>query len=453
MSNRTSNYLIVILSLGYVMAVLDTTGVVLALPHIENNLNIDLNNSIWIINIYILALGSFLLLSGSLTNKYGSKLILIIGMVLFTLASLGCMISINFEMLTFFRFLQGIGATLFMPSSLALIYIIFPNKEKRASMLGIWTTIISVATGTGSFIGGTIVNLLGWRGIFLINIPLGIVTLFSVMLLINKNIKSTKTKIDLVGHLLLIISISSLVIFLIEGNRFGYLKLSIILCLVLSFTTILILIIQQNFSNKPIIPTNLLKSTNFLIPNIIGLIINISLYGIVLVLGLYYQKSLGMSAVFSGLLILPAMIILVIGNITYTKLIKVKPLNYIILISMAIILFACIIIPILINISDRISLVMLVIMFSTMNYGIGILTPAITTLLINNVEKQHIGIAGASLNANKQIGGLFGTSLMSVIVSLFNNDWNSIILMTFILIAILYFLIFIISFKYFKYNN
>ncbi|RIM32533.1 MFS transporter, partial [Staphylococcus caprae] len=149
-------------------------------------------------------------------------------------------------------------------------------------------------------------------------------------------------------------------------------------------------------------------------------------------LGLYYQKSLGMSAVFSGLLILPAMIILVIGNITYTKLIKVKPLNYIILISMAIILFACIIIPILINISDRISLVMLVIMFSTMNYGIGILTPAITTLLINNVEKQHIGIAGASLNANKQIGGLFGTSLMSVIVSLFNNDWNSIILMTFI---------------------
>ncbi|RIM34604.1 MFS transporter, partial [Staphylococcus caprae] len=228
MSNRTSNYLIVILSLGYVMAVLDTTGVVLALPHIENNLNIDLNNSIWIINIYILALGSFLLLSGSLTNKYGSKLILIIGMVLFTLASLGCMISINFEMLTFFRFLQGIGATLFMPSSLALIYIIFPNKEKRASMLGIWTTIISVATGTGSFIGGTIVNLLGWRGIFLINIPLGIVTLFSVMSLINKNIKSTKTKIDLVGHLLLIISISSLVIFLIEGNRFGYLKLSII---------------------------------------------------------------------------------------------------------------------------------------------------------------------------------------------------------------------------------
>lgn len=115
MSNRTSNYLIVILSLGYVMAVLDTTGVVLALPHIENNLNIDLNNSIWIINIYILALGSFLLLSGSLTNKYGSKLILIIGMVLFTLASLGCMISINFEMLTFLDFYKVLGQLYLCP--------------------------------------------------------------------------------------------------------------------------------------------------------------------------------------------------------------------------------------------------------------------------------------------------------------------------------------------------
>ena len=182
----TPVYLLFILSLGYIMAVLDTTGVVLAVPHIETDMRVSLGQSIWIINAYTLALGSLLLLSGNLTTKYGAKRILLIGMTLFTLASLGCSFSPDIETLIFLRFIQGFGASLFMPSSLALLFISYPDSAKRARMLGIWTAIISVATGTGSFIGGIIINYFGWRGIFLINIPLGVLTAISILVLVKK---------------------------------------------------------------------------------------------------------------------------------------------------------------------------------------------------------------------------------------------------------------------------
>ena len=164
----TSLLLLIVLSFGFVMAVLDTTGVVLAVPEIKKFLIISLDDSIWIINSYILALGTFLLFAGSLSSKYGAKKILVIGMTLFVLSSFGCSISGNIKILIFCRFLQGVGASLFMPSSMSLLFMAYPDAEKRSKMLGIWTSIISVATGTGSFIGGTIIQYFGWKTIFLI---------------------------------------------------------------------------------------------------------------------------------------------------------------------------------------------------------------------------------------------------------------------------------------------
>ena len=221
-NTKAPAYLLFILSLGYIMAVLDTTGVVLAVPHIETAMRVSLEQSIWIINAYTLALGSLLLLSGNLTTKYGAKRILLIGMTIFTLSSFGCSFSPNIETLIILRFIQGFGASLFMPSSLALLFISYPDSTKRARMLGIWTAIISVATGTGSFIGGLIINYFGWRGIFLVNIPFGILTVISILLLVKNNIANLKTRIDIFSNIFLVTTIGSLVIYLVEGNQYGY---------------------------------------------------------------------------------------------------------------------------------------------------------------------------------------------------------------------------------------
>ena len=436
-NTKAPAYLLFILSLGYIMAVLDTTGVVLAVPHIETAMSVSLEQSIWIINAYTLALGSLLLLSGNLTTKYGSKRILLFGMTIFTLASFGCSFSPNIETLIILRFIQGFGASLFMPSSLALLFISYPDSTKRARMLGIWTAIISVATGTGSFIGGLIINYFGWRGIFLINIPLGILTVISILLLVKNNIANPKTRIDIFSN-----------IFLVEGNQYGYTNLNLLLFLLLFLLFAIGLVVHDKKSKAPIVPHQLLKNAKFIVSNLLGLVVNISLYGIVLVLGLYFQTYLNLSSMISGLLILPGMIVLIIGNLFYARAVKRFSVGSLATVS---IIFAIVGAAGIFGMGvffHEIQLYILIPLFSLMSLGIGVLTPATTTILMEAAGQELSGIAGATLNANKQIGGLFGTTIMGIITTNLSHDWNMVIIVAFLVNVIMYIATWLIASRY-----
>lgn len=425
-------YLLFILSLGYIMAVLDTTGVVLAVPYIEAAMNVTLGQSIWIINAYTLALGSLLLLAGNLTTRFGAKHILLLGMSIFTIASLCCSFSINIGMLIAFRFIQGFGASLFMPSSLALLFMSYPDSTKRARMLGIWTAIISVATGTGSFIGGLIINYFGWRGIFLVNIPLGVLTVISILLLVKKNIANYQVDIDFLSNIFLVGTIGSLVIYLVEGNQYGYTKPNLLLFLLLMFIFSLALFYKDKHSKSPIVPHKLLKNSKFVVSNLLGLVVNISLYGIVLILGLYFQTYLKLSSAVSGLLILPGMTVLIIGNLFYARAVKKYSAG---ILATASIIFAVIGaggIAIYGVLFQYVPLYLLIFLFALMSLGIGVLTPATTTLLMEAAGQELSGIAGATLNANKQIGGLFGTTIMGIVTTNLSQDWNLVIIVAFL---------------------
>lgn len=448
MNKKASAYLLFVLSLGYVMAVLDTTGVVLAIPHIKMDMQVSLEQSIWVINAYVLALGSMLLLSGMLTAKYGAKKILIFGMLIFTGASLGCALVNEILAMIVLRFMQGFGAALFMPSSLALLFLTYVDPIKRATMLGIWTAIISVATGTGSFIAGMMISYFGWRGIFLVNIPLGALTVLSLLILVDKNIADQQIKIDLLDNLLLVLSISCLVIYLVEGERYGYMDSILLLFLALALLFFIWLFFYERKSKAPIVPIELLKNAEFMVTNLIGFVVNISLYGIVLILGLYFQIYLKMSAVVAGSLIVPGMVILVVGNLFYARAVNKISAGMLATISIFLAILGAVAIVGSELFSGKISLLLLLAFFALMSLGIGILTPATTTLLMQAAGQKYSGIAAATLNANKQIGGLFGTMLASIIVGKLSQNWDLVISMLFLSNILLYLLIFIVARRY-----
>lgn len=447
-NSRTPVYLLFILSLGYIMAVLDTTGVVLAVPHIEKAMSVSLEQSIWIINAYTLALGSLLLLAGNLTTKYGAKRILLAGMAIFTLSSIGCSFSPTIESLIALRFVQGLGAALFMPSSLALLFLSYPDATKRARMLGIWTAIISVATGTGSFIGGMIINFFGWRGIFLINIPFGILTILSIFFLVKKNIAQPKTKIDFFSNILLVATIGSLVIYLVEGNQYGYQKLNLLFFLLLTLLFAIALVLRDKKSQAPIVPHQLLKNAKFIVSNLLGLVVNISLYGIVLVLGLYFQTYLNLSSMVSGLLILPGMIVLIIGNLFYARAVKRFSVGSLATVSILFAIAGATGIFAIGLVMNQVPLPILIILFALMSLGIGVLTPATTTLLMEAAGSELSGIAGATLNANKQIGGLFGTTIMGIVTTNLSGNWNMVVIIAFFINILLYVATWLIASRY-----
>ena len=409
--------LLVILSLGFVMAVLDTTGVVLAVPEIKKFLVVSISNSIWIINAYTLALGTFLLLAGNLANKFGARRMLVTGMSLFVLASLGCSFAGNINLLILLRFIQGLGASLFMPASMAILYQAFSTSGKLPKMLGIWTTIISVATGTGSFIGGTLIQYFGWRA---------------------HDQPINHSKIDVISNLLLILTISSLVIFLVEGNQFGYDSGRILTFLIATFIFGGLFILKISRSSAPIIPRQLLVNPEFTATNLVGFLTNVSLYGIVLVLGLYYQMALHFSSMLAGLLILPGMTVLIIGNLFYTKYANTIGSKKLAIYATLLTLLGAALMLISSFLVQPVPAWLIIINFAIMSIGIGVVVPSSTTLLMQASSKQYSSIAGATLNANKQIGGLFGTAIMGMIISNLGSNWNGIIQATFLINVILY---------------
>ncbi|MBS0949718.1 MFS transporter [Weissella minor] len=437
-TKKNSPWMLIILSLGFIMAVLDTTGVVLAVPSIEKALNISFNNSIWILNSYILALSSLLLLSGNLVRKYGATRLFITGMGLFIIASIGSGCSINVWTIVIFRLIQGAGAALFMPSSMTLLFISYPDPTERAKVLGIWTTIISVATGTGSLIGGTLITTFGWRSIFFINVPLGLI---AILYIYSQKIEvpyNLNLKISIVDNIVLFFALTSLVIFLVNGKQIGYLSSKNSIFGITFVVTLTTLIFLEKKSTNPIIPFDLLKRKNFLTANLFGLVINISLYGLTLVLGLYFQTQLKYSAMLAGLLILPGMCVLILGNLFYTKMIQKIKTNTLVSLATTITIISSLILLIFATKLNPLPAGVIIIFFATMCFGLGILTPVTTTILMDSAGKKYSSIAGAALNTNKQIGGLFGTTILGIIIATNQSNWQTILILTFSLQVILY---------------
>lgn len=439
LNKMTSPWTLVILSVGFIMAVLDTTGVVLAVPTIEEELHIALNDSIWILNSYILALSSLLLVSGNLARKFGAKRLFITGMFFFVLASIGSGISTNIWTMVFFRLFQGAGAAMFMPSAMTILFLSYPEEKVRSRMLGIWTTIISIATGTGSLIGGSLVTNFGWNSIFFINVPLGVVAILYIQNLKIEDPHDRLLKINVLDNFVLFGTLASFVIFLVQvSQKSGYNKSGVIFFGVLFMLFSVFLVFLEKNAKKPIIPIDLLKRPQFLISNLFGFVINISLYGLTLVLGLYFQTKLGFSAMIAGLLILPGMGSLIVGNIFYTRKIKNTNIMRLVGVSTIITVVGSALFLLSAVFINPLSQWAIIIIFAFLSFGLGMLTPATTTILMNSAGKEYSSIAGASLNANKQVGGLIGTTLMGVIISSNGSNWYVILIVAFAIQLLLY---------------
>src|SRR3954464_14967482 len=176
LSERSSaRWTLVASSFGLSMALLDVTVVNVAVSAIQTGLQTGVRGLSWVIDGYTLAFGSLLLLAGGLGDRLGAKRMFIAGLAIFTLASAVCGAAPALATLVFARILQGVGAALFMPSSLAILRQAYPHTEERARAIGIWSALTAIAGASGPLLGGLLVDAFGWRSIFLLNVPVGAV--------------------------------------------------------------------------------------------------------------------------------------------------------------------------------------------------------------------------------------------------------------------------------------
>ena len=294
---------IAILSWGIMF--LDQTAVNVALPAIQSSLKADFGALQWILDIYLLVLSVLMLIGGVLGDKYGRVRVYIIGMIIFSLASLMCSLAPTIGWLIGGRFLQGVGGSLIAPGGLAIINAMVA-PERRGRMLGIWGTFAPLIGVAGPVVGGWLVDNVSWRAVFIINIPLGLIAIILAWRFVPENWNEEMSgQLDWAGVLSLMVGLSGILIGLIEGPRFGWSHPLVVTSLITGVLGIVAFIWIEMRVSAPLMPLRLFKIRQFTSVNLLTLIMFAGLGGPFFFLTLNLQQVQGYSASQAGLAIIP----------------------------------------------------------------------------------------------------------------------------------------------------
>ncbi|MGI8590721.1 MAG: DHA2 family efflux MFS transporter permease subunit [Nakamurella sp.] len=292
--------------LGSGLAQLDGTVVNVALPRIGSDLHAGLTALQWTLNAYTLALSGLLLLGGSLGDRLGRRRIFVVGVVWFTIASVLCGAAPTAAVLVAMRALQGIGAALLTPGSLAILQAVF-RKEDRATAVGAWSGLGGVATALGPVLGGVLVGVTpwGWRLVFLINVPLAAVVVFTAQKYIPETRDAQATgRLDVVGAVLACVGLGSLVYGLTEGPPQGW-PIGVLAAVVLGSAMLVAFVLFERRHPDPLLPMSLFAVRQFTAANLVTFAVYAALSGGLFLLPVQLQLVSGFSPVQAGSALLP----------------------------------------------------------------------------------------------------------------------------------------------------
>ncbi|MDQ1594186.1 MAG: hypothetical protein QOH40_742, partial [Arthrobacter pascens] len=298
--------------IGFFMILIDTTIVSVANPRIMAGLETDINAVIWVTSAYLLAYAVPLLITGRLGDRFGPKRLYLAGLVVFTLAALWCGLSGSIQMLIAARVLQGLGAALMTPQTMAVITRIFP-PDRRGAAMGLWGATAGMATLVGPILGGLLVDGLGWEWIFFINVPIGIVG-FILAWRFVPSLTTHPHRFDVPGVVLSAVGLFLLVFGIQEGETYNWGTISgpvTVWGLIISGIVVLALFVGWQAVNKgePLLPLGLFRDRNFSLANIGITTVGFTVTAFGLPLVFYYQMVRGMTPTQSALMMVPMALI------------------------------------------------------------------------------------------------------------------------------------------------
>lgn len=295
------------LCVGFFMILVDMTIVAVAQPQIQTALNTDVNGIVWVTSAYLLTYAVPLLITGRLGDKIGPKKVYQAGLVVFTAASVWCGFAGSIGELIAARGLQGIGAALITPQTMALITRIFP-PEKRGAAMGVWGIVAGVATMVGPLLGGVLTDNLGWEWIFFVNLPVGIVGLLLAAVLVP-TVETHDHSFDWIGVLLSAIGLSALVFGIQEGETYNW--DGWIWALIVGGLAVMALFVwwQSRIRTEPLVPLSVFRDRNFSVANVGIASMGFAISGLMIPTMFYLQLVGGMSPTRSAVMLVPMAIL------------------------------------------------------------------------------------------------------------------------------------------------
>jgi len=302
---------LLVVSLGFFMTLLDLTIVNIAIPNLITKLHASLDDVLWVINAYALVLAVLVITAGRLGDLVGPRIMFTSGIAVFTAASAACGLAPSPGWLIAFRAVQGLGAAMLMPQTLTIITNTFP-PERRGAAFGVWGAVAGVATIAGPTLGGLLVTAFDWRWIFFVNLPIGIIVLLITPVIIPELRLGRKHRIDVWGVVLASAALLAICYGLVEGQKYnwgtikGFISIPLILGVGVVLLLVFLLVQWLTQDREPLVPFKLFRDRNYSVVNWVSGVLAIGMMGIFLPLTIYFQSVLGFSALKAGLVMAPA---------------------------------------------------------------------------------------------------------------------------------------------------
>jgi MFS transporter, DHA2 family, methylenomycin A resistance protein len=404
---------LVALCSGWFMIMMDATVVNTALPAISADLSASVSGLQWVVDGYTLVLACLLLSGGSLGDRLGARRVYLSGVVLFTLASAACGMADSLAVLNAARVVQGVGAALVLPTSLALINASYPDRARRVRAIGIWGGFGGVAGGLGPVVGGALTTWAGWPAVFYINVPIGIVSVVLTLRHVVAPAPRRGSSLDLLGQALAVLTVAALAFGLIEGGSRGWGSAGVLAAFAVSVLGGCAFVLTERHHRDPMLPPGLFRNREFSGAIVVGGAINVGFYGQLFLLSLYFQRIHHFSPLVAGLALLPLPAITSVASTLAGRHNARWGARGVLLTGLsvgALGLFGMVVT------TATSSYWQLLVPMLAIGFGTGYTMPAATAAAIEAAPDQQAGTASGAFNASRQLGSTIGVAVFGALV-------------------------------------
>jgi EmrB/QacA subfamily drug resistance transporter len=421
---------LVVLTLGFFMILLDTTIVNVAIPSMEKGLNAGFDEILWVLNAYMLIYAMLLITAGRLGDMFGPKRLFLIGLTIFTLASVACGLSQSAGQLITFRVIQAVGGALLTPQTLAMLPHIFP-AERRGAAFGVWAGVAGLAAVIGPTLGGFLVTAFSWQSIFFVNLPVGIIALVSAIVLMPEFRFERRHNLDIPGVALASSGLFLLIFALIEGQKYTWgpissigafsigstrwSLISIYSLIVYAIVLLGVFVWFEQRTDEPLLPLTLFRDRNFTLSNLAGGTVTFTMSGFFIPMTIFLQSVRGYSAVHAGLILAPISLGLLVSAPVAGRLADRINGKYLVTLGMVVAALGIALI------TNALSLALtpwdILVPGVVMGLGMGTTFAPLTTLAFRDVSPALSGAASGFLTTSRQVSMAIGSAVLGAVLT------------------------------------
>jgi EmrB/QacA subfamily drug resistance transporter len=399
--------------MSLLIVAMDNTIVNVALPSIRRDLHSSLSELQWTIDAYTLVLASLLLLAGSTADRLGRRRTFQTGLGLFVTGSLLCSLAPTQGWLIAARMLQAVGGSMLNPVAMSIITNVFTHPRERARAIGAWGAVVGISLALGPVVGGALTETVGWRAIFWINVPIGVLAIVLAALFVPESRASRARRIDPIGQILVIVALASLTYAIIEGPHAGWVSVQTVGLFLLSIVAVAGLVLYEPRREDPLIELRFFRSAPFSGATAIAISAFAAFSGFLFLNTLYLQNVRGYSALDAGLCTLPMAVLAMACSPLAARVLGSRGPRLPLFLAGACMLVSA---TMLTGLTAHTPLVLLLVSYAIFGIGFGAVNAPITYTAVSGMPDNQAGVAAAVASTSRQIGQSLGVAVTGSIL-------------------------------------